>query len=92
MTHSDRQKQKHMKKEGKNECKKGSGIRIIKRGERVAVSFSATLQINSCNGPETLKRPNPIKQYLVASFPVLGERPPFVKGRVEMKGPQFGLV
>lgn len=48
-----------------NESKKESGIRIIKREKRVAVSFSATLQMNSCNDPETLKRQNPIKQYLL---------------------------
>lgn len=48
-----------------NESKKESGIRIIKRRKRVAVSFSATLQMNSCNDPETLKRQNPIKQYLL---------------------------
>lgn len=59
MTHfADRQKRE-------NESKKESGIRIIKRRKRVAVSFSATLEMNSCNDPETLKRQNPIKQYLL---------------------------
>lgn len=38
-----------------NESKKESGIRIIKHGKRVAVSFSATLQMNSCNDPGKAK-------------------------------------
>lgn len=55
---------------------KESGIRIIKRGKRVVVSFSATLQMNSCNDPETLKRQNPIKQYLVGFIFLAGGMTP----------------
>ena len=62
-----------VKKKGRE---RKSGIRIIKRAERVVVSFSATLQMNSCNDPETLKRQNPIKQYLLGFILLAGGNDP----------------
>ena len=58
---------------------KKSGIRIIKHGKRVAVSFSATLQMNSCNDPGKAKIQS--NNIYWASFSLLWEWPHFVKGR-----------
>lgn len=52
-------------------AKKESGIRIIKHGKRVAVSFSATLQMNSCNDPGKAKIQS--NNIYWASFSLLGE-------------------
>lgn len=89
-------------RERENESKKESGIRIIKRGKRVVVSFSATLQMNSCNDPETLKRQKSNQTISTGlHFLCWGNDPSLSKGEsgriwvaidIQMKGRQFGLV